>query len=194
MQYQVPQFIEIEDKIFGPLTFKQFAYVAGGGAICFLAYRFFPIYISFFIILPVGGFSLALAFYKVNNRPFVFIVESAVKFFLSKKLYLWQKTKYDSTAQRVAAPVRKDLIPKLSESKLRELEKQPNKDGWYNVNDILPHYNGIFLITLKTSKGKRVTFSNYISKIGFCPIPMSTVLFLQGDVIAWKELDKPYEG
>ena len=121
MQYQVPQFIEIEDKIFGPLTFKQFAYVAGGGAICFLAYRFFPIYISFFIILPVGGFSLALAFYKVNNRPFVFIVESAVKFFLSKKLYLWQKTKNDSTAQMVAAPVSKDLIPKLSESKLREL-------------------------------------------------------------------------
>ncbi|MFA6464042.1 MAG: PrgI family protein [Candidatus Paceibacterota bacterium] len=120
MQYQVPQFIEIEDKIFGPLTFKQFAYVAGGGAMCFLAYRFFPIYISFFIILPVGGFSLALAFYKVNNRPFIFMVESAAKFFLSKKLYLWQKTKQEAT-KKIIAPINKDLIPKLSESKLREL-------------------------------------------------------------------------
>ena len=27
MQYQVPQFIEVEDKIFGPLTFKQFLYI-----------------------------------------------------------------------------------------------------------------------------------------------------------------------
>lgn len=120
MQYQVPQFIEIEDKIFGPLTFKQFAYVAGGGAMCFLAYRFLPLYISFFIIIPVGGFSLALSFYKVNNRPFIFMVESAIRFFFSKKLYLWQKTKKE-TVQQITAPVDKTLIPKLSESKLREL-------------------------------------------------------------------------
>ena len=31
MRFQVPQFIEIESKIFGPLTFKQFIYLAGGG-------------------------------------------------------------------------------------------------------------------------------------------------------------------
>ncbi|MFM2424198.1 MAG: hypothetical protein RLZZ70_589, partial [Candidatus Parcubacteria bacterium] len=30
MQFEVPQFIEIEDKIFGPLTWKQFLYVGGG--------------------------------------------------------------------------------------------------------------------------------------------------------------------
>ena len=121
MQYQVPQFIEIEDKIFGPLTFKQFAYVAGGGAMCFLAYKFFPIYISILIIIPVGGFSLALAFYKINNRPFIYMVESAVKFSLSKKLYLWQKSKKEATKQKSIVPINKELIPKLSESKLREL-------------------------------------------------------------------------
>ena len=120
MQYQVPQFIEIEDKIFGPLTFKQFAYIAGGGAMCFIIYRFLPIYIAIFFIVPIAGFSLALAFYKVNNRPFVFMVESAIKFFLSKKLYLWQKTKKEAE-QKTAVPVNKNLIPKLSESKLREL-------------------------------------------------------------------------
>ena len=120
MQYQVPQFIEIEDKIFGPLTFKQFAYIAGGGAMCFLAYKFLPFFLSIFIILPLGGFSLALAFYKVNKRPFIFVVESAVKFFLSKKLYLWKKTKTTTTKEAVV-PVNKNLIPKLSESKLREL-------------------------------------------------------------------------
>ncbi|TSC61742.1 MAG: SsrA-binding protein, partial [Parcubacteria group bacterium Athens0416_74] len=30
MQFQVPQFIEVEDKIVGPLTFKQFVFIAGG--------------------------------------------------------------------------------------------------------------------------------------------------------------------
>ncbi len=82
MQYQVPQFIEIEDKIFGPLTFKQFVYVAGGAGMCFVAYRFIPMPFSMLVILPLGGFSIALAFYKVNNRPFIDAVESAVRFFL----------------------------------------------------------------------------------------------------------------
>ena len=30
MRFEVPQFIEIEDKIFGPFTWKQFVYLAGG--------------------------------------------------------------------------------------------------------------------------------------------------------------------
>ncbi len=123
MQYQVPQFIEIEDKIFGPLTFRQFVYVAGGAAICFLAYRFLPIYLSIFIIVPMGGFSLALAFYKVNNRPFIEVVESALRFALGNKLYIWKKTDTDSAqAQRnIAVDPSKVLVPKLSNSKLKEL-------------------------------------------------------------------------
>ncbi len=136
MQYQVPQFIEIEDKIFGPLTFKQFAYVAGGGAMCFLAYRFLPIYISIFIILPVGGFSLALAFYKINNRPFIFMFESAVRFFLSKKLYLWQKSEKKAVNKVNVVPVNKDLIPKLSESKLRELTWSLDINDTINSQDV----------------------------------------------------------
>jgi len=36
MQYQVPQFIEVEDRIIGPLTLKQFLYLAFAGAILFV--------------------------------------------------------------------------------------------------------------------------------------------------------------
>ena len=32
MQFQVPQFIETEDKVVGPLTLRQFMYIAGAGA------------------------------------------------------------------------------------------------------------------------------------------------------------------
>lgn len=122
MQYQVPQFIEIEDKIFGPLTFKQFVYVTGGAGMCFLAYRFIPMPFSFFLIIPIGGFSFALAFYKVNNRPFIDAVESAVKFFLSTKLYLWEKRDKPKTPEEIAElPKGAIYVPKLSESKLKEL-------------------------------------------------------------------------
>ena len=43
MQFQVPQFIEVEDKIFGPLTFKQFVYVAGGAGLAYLVWRVSPL-------------------------------------------------------------------------------------------------------------------------------------------------------
>jgi hypothetical protein len=121
VQYQVPQFIEIEDKIFGPLTFKQFVYLVGGGGMSFIAYRFLPGFISIFIILPLLSLSLALAFYKVNNKPFLDVIQSAVKFFLTSKLYIWKKEARKPEAQAVGAGVPKLAVPRLSQSKLREL-------------------------------------------------------------------------
>ncbi len=121
MQYQVPQFIEIEDKIFGPLTFKQFAYVTGSAGLCFIFYRFLPLYIGVFFIIPVGLFGLALAFYKVNERPFIHIVEAAVKYILGSKLYLWKKEEHQIEKQEIVEAQKKLIVPKLSESKLRDL-------------------------------------------------------------------------
>ncbi len=37
MQFPVPQFTEVEDKIIGPLTLKQFGIIFGVGVIIFLA-------------------------------------------------------------------------------------------------------------------------------------------------------------
>ncbi|MBU6430844.1 MAG: PrgI family protein [Patescibacteria group bacterium] len=124
MRFQVPQFIEIEDKIFGPLTLKQFIYLAGGGGISYVIYAIVPYFIvAVFLIIPVALFSLALAFYKVNGKPFIFIVESAVKYALGNKLYLWEKrekrvTKKESGGKEETALLK---VPKLSESKLKDL-------------------------------------------------------------------------
>ena len=91
MQFQVPQFIEVEDKIFGPLTFKQFIYLVGGAAMCFVLYIILPFFFAVLLIIPFAGFSLALAFYKINNRPFISVVESALNYTLKGKLYVWKK-------------------------------------------------------------------------------------------------------
>ena len=71
MRFQVPQFIEIESKIFGPLTFKQFIYLTGGAGIVFLFYITLPFFLAVMLIAPVGAFAIALSFYKVHNRPFI---------------------------------------------------------------------------------------------------------------------------
>jgi hypothetical protein len=131
MNYQVPQFIEVEDKIVGPLTIKQFIYIAGGLGMSFAVYRFFPIaFLGWVIMAIIIGFSLALAFYKINNKPFINVVESAFKYIIGKKLYLWRKTenqKRTASSKKKATSADEDrelakmVVPKLSESKLKDL-------------------------------------------------------------------------
>lgn len=125
MKYQVPQFIETEDKLFGPLTAKQFLYVAGGVAGGFMIWSLIPIkFIGILIAAPVFGFFMALAFYRYNDRPFVTTVESAVKYYLGDKLYIWQKRdkKIEPNKTEVDEEPSSLLdVPKLSDSKLKDI-------------------------------------------------------------------------
>jgi hypothetical protein len=129
MRFQVPQFIEIEDKIFGQLTFKQFVYMGGGLAMSFVVYQFLPvpIYISLIVILPILAFAGALAFYKPYNpspMPFSALVESAFKYIVNEKLYIWKKHDRPVVSSGDSQPI-EDLpmlaVPKLSDSKLKDL-------------------------------------------------------------------------
>lgn len=126
MRFQVPQFIEVEDKIFGPLTGKQFVYLAGGFGLGFVIYSLlpFPFFIKIIPTFIIIGFSLALAFAKVHQRfPFIYIVEAATKYFLGPKLYIWRK--YDKTPAHQKATEAQQyasiMVPKISNSKLKDL-------------------------------------------------------------------------
>src|SRR5436305_166167 len=91
MRYQVPQFIDIEDKIIGPLTIKQFVYLAGGAGMAFIVYSFLPLLLALPIVGVVILLSLALAFYKINNKPFIDFLEAAFIFYTKQNLYIWKK-------------------------------------------------------------------------------------------------------
>jgi hypothetical protein len=122
MRYQVPQFIEIEDKIIGPLTIKQFVYLAGGAGMSFIAYRLLPLLLALPAIAVIIVLSLALAFYKVNNRNFIDFLESIFFFYTKGRLYIWKKEPQKVEPQKVATPAAPEVfVPKLSESKLKDL-------------------------------------------------------------------------
>jgi hypothetical protein len=126
MQFQVPQFIEVEDKIFGPFTFRQFIYLGGGLGLSYLLLRLLPLLISFPLIAGVMALTLALAFFKYNGRPFILALESAFFFVLHPRLYLWNNEKKPNAkkSQGSAATAGKTsevYVPKLSESRLHEL-------------------------------------------------------------------------
>jgi hypothetical protein len=124
MRFQVPQFIEIEDKIFGPLTLKQFLYLIGSAGGAFILYRFLGI-IGIAIAIPVIGFGLALAFYPINGKPFIYTVEAAFNYFFHNRLYLWHKSteppplNFEDRQNKTGESLL--YVPKLSENKLKDM-------------------------------------------------------------------------
>ena len=121
MEYQVPQFLEQEAKIFGPFTFKQFIYLAGGIGICVIAFLYLPFIWFLIFAFPVGAFTGALAFYRINNKPFVEIMEAQFSYLLGGKLYVWRREAKVPDAP--VAPVAEETRQKLglTSSKIRDL-------------------------------------------------------------------------
>jgi len=128
MRFQVPQFIEVEDKIFGPLTLKQFIFIAGGGGLSFVVYALIGnLIFSLPIIIVLMAVSFALAFYKINSRPLIQIAESAFKYYAGGKLFIWKKEE-NKPRPRTTQEAVKDakglasvMVPKISDSKLKDL-------------------------------------------------------------------------
>jgi hypothetical protein len=124
MRFHVPQFIEVEDKIFGPLTFKQFIYLLGGGAIIFVLYAFLPLWLVIILGVPVAVFVAALAFLKIYNQPFIKVLQNTLRYTSANKLYLWKKRERPQPReQEIMTGGEKGLVspPALTKRRLKDL-------------------------------------------------------------------------
>ena len=129
MQFKVPQFLEIEDKIFGPFTFKEFAYLAGGAGLCYTLFKLLGIWIGAIPILLIAGLSGALTFYHPNGKPFINMIEAGIKFASHDRLYIWKRhlnkvNKQEQEEMKTAAVLKQETLQngsRLSGSKLRDL-------------------------------------------------------------------------
>ncbi len=104
MRFEVPQFIEVEDKIVGPLTWRQFIYVAGGIGMLAIFYFSLPFWVFIVVGAPIGALAGSLAFHRVNNRPFSIFLESMFNYIRKGKLYLWKKEQEQTIASYRDAP------------------------------------------------------------------------------------------
>ena len=114
MRFTVPQFIEYEAKILGPLTFRQFTFVGLAGAICFVLYysigKTDP-FIFFTLSFCLIGGALGLGFVKIGGRELPVILTNLFIFNLSPKIYLWKKsTKAEVVYQREVSVQKKENI------------------------------------------------------------------------------------
>lgn len=95
-QYKVPQNIDLEDKIVGPFTMKQFAYLMGGGLLVYSFYQIFSDYVNgtIYTVLtctPVVILAVCLTFVKVNDRPFENFIVNLFSYIFSKKYRIWHQ-------------------------------------------------------------------------------------------------------
>lgn len=121
MQFRTPQFIDIEDKIFGPFTLKQFIYLVGGAAMCYLSFKALPLVIGAPLGIAIAGLAAALAFYKVNNRPFFMHMQAWLRYMVGSKLYVWNKVVQKKKPATQEEAVETSYVPKLSDSKLKDI-------------------------------------------------------------------------
>ncbi|MEI6352993.1 MAG: PrgI family protein [Candidatus Nomurabacteria bacterium] len=132
MQFRIPQFLDIEDRVFGPFTFKQFGYILGAAGFAYIFWKLIPnAILSILFILIFSGTFLALAFVKINTRPFADVLESAYKYALGNKTFVWQKTeikKEEVSAQTLRQlelqkqiDTKKDQEKIITPDKIREL-------------------------------------------------------------------------
>ena len=94
MQFKVPQNIDMEDKIIGPLTLTQFFYLLFGGVIIYtlfgkLAITGYP-FLFWILAIPIGSFSFAMAFVKIQDRPFPSFFFAMIKFITTPRARSWQ--------------------------------------------------------------------------------------------------------
>lgn len=140
MQAQVPSNIDIEDKIVGPFTLKQFIYLAIGGMLIVVDYAFFKTSMIFVIIaFIVIAFDVLFVFYRFNEQPFEKILYSFLIFYLSPKRRLWQRKAGLADIQISKGPKdkREDLVQKKTKkniSSLDELSYVLDSRGWVESN------------------------------------------------------------
>ena len=92
MRYQVPQFIDIEDKIAFQLTAKQLGWFALGGVILFVLWNFVSFGMFVFFGIIIIGLSAGLAFVKINGASLLDYAGHGFSYFLKPRVFIWRKT------------------------------------------------------------------------------------------------------
>ncbi len=141
-QFVVPQFLDVEPKILGPITLRQFLIMVGVIVAEFLVYRIFLSLIPMLAVgLPIAALGGAFAFGKVNGQPLHFIVLNLVQYIKKPTRRVWDKTLSDNDLRvylkKEAPPEPEVKIRKapLESSRLAELTLVVNTGGVYKGDD-----------------------------------------------------------
>ncbi len=136
-KFIVPQFIDVESKILGPITVRQFATVAVGMIFMFAAYKLADFSLFLVWTVVILGATLLFAFFKFNGLPFHIFMLNMISTYKRPMLRVWLKEEYrgsrDAKSKAAKGKEEKYLVPKkeFSSEKLSELALIIDTGGIY---------------------------------------------------------------
>ena len=168
MLFQLPQFIETEDKIVGPFSLKQFAYV--GVALGISAFLYFLVQTWAWLVLsiPLVGGGIALAFVKINGQPVTRVALSALSYYFKPQTYVWQPqnpaVKKEGEAVRSLAggfsweSIVSGLALKQARERVQTGTKETTQRLKRSLGDVTQKYTAIERMTGERYMAKRVDY------------------------------------
>jgi len=147
-QFVVPQFIDVEGKIIGPITTRQFILLLAGGLGIFLAYRFGDFTFFIFATVIITILVVMFAFVKVNSRPFHYFLINIIQTLLIRKmLRVWKREEFmristsqlghtKDTKEKDGENINKKLT---TPTELKELALLVDTGGVYKSEEEMPY-------------------------------------------------------
>lgn len=138
-QFTVPQFIDVEDKIIGPITARQFIIFLVAAILMAISYRLFDFTLFATFSTIVFLLAVLLGFVKINGRPF--------HLFLLNLIQTWRRPNIRVWNNRLARVIDEEKIPTLKfdstrsskeyykKSRLAELSLVVDTQGEYRGAD-----------------------------------------------------------
>jgi len=146
-QFMVPQFIDIESKIIGPITVRQFIICLVGALFIFIEYKLADFWLFVVLALLTLGVFGTVAFLRINGRPFHYFILNFIQTIKRPRLRVWNKELSNAEIKALAmefnqapkTPEVKQIKEPLRGSRLSELSLVVNTGGAYKAEEPQEH-------------------------------------------------------
>lgn len=138
-QFVVPQFIDVEDKIIGPVTVRQFIIMLVDGLVIFILYKI--LLFAYFAIFGLASLAVGvvIAFARINGQPFHFFLLNFIQTNKKPRVRVWNREKSDAELRHfvqavpVPPPPARARKEPLTESRLNEVALIVDTGGVYTA-------------------------------------------------------------
>lgn len=131
MLINVPQYIDVEDKIAGPLTAKQLGWMIALGIILLILWNMVPFPVFFILGVPLLIIFLALAFFRPYGQPLGSFIFFGVTYLFRPKIYVWKRVPQNvvSVPQKIQSKETVSVDKHLTSQSLSDLAKLLDSEG-----------------------------------------------------------------
>ncbi|MBM3204438.1 PrgI family protein [Candidatus Uhrbacteria bacterium] len=140
-KFVVPQFIDNEDKILGPITVRQFLIMLVTVFVIFIEYAILKFVYLIFAGLITAGIGAVFAFVRINGQPFHIFFVNFLQTNVRPPLRVWHKELSDSDLRRLLVEKKQEVVakhvrkPPPATTRLRDMALTVNTGGVYNAED-----------------------------------------------------------